>query len=335
MTSLANHIKTSITQPLKWLAIVTVALLAYGGSASANSDLITIGTGGPAGVYFAAGNALCHMFHIDAEKEGMADRCAAANTNGSNENISRVIGGEFAFGVAQSDWQYHAMNGNAFWADNPQSDLRSVMSLHAEPFQVIVAPNAGIREWRDLAGKRVNIGNLGSGHRGTMEEMLKVSGWKLSTFAKATQMSSSEHARALCRDDIDAFVFSVGVPSKGVQFALDRCDAEILDLRSSPAQALVGDDRPFYSWTTISPAAYPQLARPVTTFGVRATLITSAAMSDDLVYRMTKAVFENFPLFRNRHEAFQELNMQEMIADGLSVPLHPGAEKYYKEKGWL
>lgn len=298
-------------------------------------SLVMIGTGSPNGVYFSVGNAICKMLHQSKDAMDVGMRCGVTATNGSNDNISRVMGGEFALGVVQSDWQFHAINGSSHWQDNPQDDLQAVMSLHAEPFQVITAADSGITAWADLLGKRVNIGNIGSGHRGTMEEMLKMAGWKLSSFAKATQMASTEHARALCQGDIDAYVFSVGVPSKDVRFALDRCNATLIDLKDSPASQLVTADRPFYSWTTISPAAYPQLDAAITTFGVRATLVTRKDVPEELVYQTVKAVFDNFANFRSEHKALDGLDKKGAISDGISAPLHAGALRYYKEQGLL
>ena len=151
--------------------------------AEAKSRFISIGTGGPTGVYFVVGNAVCRMVHREAaegRKKGRKHgiRCSAPSTGGSNYNIGQIKEGELQFGVAQSDWQHHAYNGSSKWKGKQYSKLRAVFSVHPEPFQLIARKGSGIKSWSDLKGKVVNIGNPGSGQRGTMEVLMKKKGTK-------------------------------------------------------------------------------------------------------------------------------------------------------------
>jgi len=301
---------------------------------------ISIGTGGPTGVYFQVGQAVCQMVHAEAaegRKTGMKHgiRCSAPSTGGSTYNISQIAQGELDFGVAQSDWQFHAYNCSKTDKVTCFEDLRAVFSVHPEPYQIIAAKGSGIRSWNDLAGKRFNIGNPGSGQRGTTEELIEGHGWTLDKFAQTTELTSTEQSSALCDGKIDAYGYTVGVPNAGVSVATDGCDAYIVDLSDDPAARKLVEDNPYYAWATIPKGTYKTTTGDVTTFGVKATFVSSAKVPDDVVYAVTKAVFENLDTFRKLHPAFENLDPKEMITTGLSAPLHPGAKRYYEEKGWL
>lgn len=298
---------------------------------------ITIGTGGPTGVYFAAGNAICRLIHKEAaegREEGRPHgmRCAAPATDGSKENIEQVAEGELDFGIAQSDLQYHAYKGDKPEAIRAVPALRSVFSIHAEPFQLIVGGDSQIASFADLKGKRVNIGNPGSGQRGTMEVLMKAYGMSARDLQTASELTSSEQANALCAGEIDAFGYSVGVPNAGVAVATDGCGARIIPLDGTVEKALVAAS-PFFTFATIPAGTYSTTEKDVTTFGVVATLITSADTDERIVYELTRAVMENIDDFRKLHPAFAKLEPKRMAKDGLTAPLHPGALRYYNERG--
>ena len=305
----------------------------------AGKTFISIGTGGPTGVYFVVGNSVCRMVHKEAaegRKKGRKHgiRCAAPSTAGSNYNIGQIGAGELDFGVAQSDWQFHASNGSSKWKGKKQGKLRAVFSVHPEPFHIIVGKNSGIKSWNDLKGKRVNIGNPGSGQRGTMEVLMAAHGIAASDFKVATELTSSEQSTALCDGKIDAYGYTVGVPNAGVAVATDGCGASIINLNGSAEKGLVNAN-PFYAFATIPAGTYATTKSDVTTFGVKATFVSSADVAEDVVYEVVRAVFENIEDFRKLHPAFANLSHEQMISDGLSAPLHAGALKYYKEKGWM
>ena len=305
----------------------------------AGKTFISIGTGGPTGVYFVVGNSVCRMVHKEAaegRKKGRKHgiRCAAPSTAGSNYNIGQIGAGELDFGVAQSDWQFHASNGSSKWKGKKQGKLRAVFSVHPEPFHIIVGKNSGIKRWNDLKGKRVNIGNPGSGQRGTMEVLMAARGIAASDFKVATELTSSAQSTALCDGKIDAYGYTVGVPNAGVSVATDGCGASIINLNGSAEKGLVNAN-PFYAFATIPAGTYATTKSDVTTFGVKATFVSSADVAEDVVYEVVRAVFENIEDFRKLHPAFANLSHEQMISDGLSAPLHAGALKYYKEKGWM
>ena len=328
---------------MKRIILTTAAvLLAVGLSGAADAAkkvFIAIGTGGPTGVYFATGNAICRLVHktaAEGRKKGRKHgiRCSAPSTGGSNYNIGQIKAGELDFGVAQSDWQYHAVNGSGGpWKGKAYKKLRAVFSVHPEPIQIIVGKNSGINGWDDLKGKKVNIGNPGSGQRGTMELLMKQAGWTKKSFKLAAELTSTEQSKALCDGKIDAYVYTVGVPNAGVSIATDGCGARIVNFNNKIAKMNVVSSKPYYAWATIPKGTYKTSASDVTTWGVKATFVTSADTPDSVVYEVTRAVFENIDDFRKLHPAFANLDPKQMVSDAISAPIHPGALKYYKEKG--
>jgi len=328
-----------LARTLSVAGALAAAAVMLPGAAQAQQKFIAIGTGGPTGVYFVVGNAICRMVHKEAaegresgRKHGI--RCAAPSTGGSIYNINSIRQGELDFGVAQSDWQYHAFNGTSRFKDNPFPEIRAVFSVHPEPFQILAGKDSGIQSWEDLKGKRVNIGNPGSGQRGTFEVLMEAHGIDESWFGQTTELTSTEQSGALCDGNIDAYGYTVGVPNAGVAQAADGCGAYIIDLQTDAVKKLV-DENPFYAFTTIPEGTYSTTTEDVTTFGVMATFVSSADVPEDVVYEVTRAVFENLDDFRKLHPAFANLKPEDMITKGISAEIHPGAMKYYKEKGWM
>ncbi|MGD8429435.1 MAG: TAXI family TRAP transporter solute-binding subunit [Ectothiorhodospiraceae bacterium] len=318
----------------KLLATLLTGAMTFGMSMSASAEqFVTIGTGGVTGVYYPAGGAICRLMNKDRKDHGI--RCSVESTGGSVYNLNAIRDGELDFGVAQSDWQYHAYNGTSKFKDQgPFKKLRAVFSLHPEPFTVVARADSGIKNFADLKGKRVNVGNPGSGQRGTMEVLMEAMGWKMSDFALASELKSAEQASALCDNKIDAFVFTVGHPSGSIKEATTACDTNLVNVNNDAVKKLV-DDNPYYSFATIPGGMYRGTDEDVTTFGVRATVVTTSDEPDDVVYNLVKAVFENFDDFKSLHPAFAVLKKEEMIKQSLSAPLHAGAKKYYEEAGLM
>ncbi|MGE0310717.1 MAG: TAXI family TRAP transporter solute-binding subunit [Lautropia sp.] len=315
------------------LALAVGATLAASAPAHAQQKFITIGTGGVTGVYYAAGGAICRLVNKDRKQHGI--RCSVESTGGSIYNINTIRAGELDMGVAQSDWQYHAVNGTSSFKDQgPFKDLRAVFSLHPEPFTVLARKEANIKSFEDLKGKRVNVGNPGSGTRASMEELLQALGWKLSSFSLASELKADEHGAALCDNKIDAFFYGVGHPSANIQDPTTTCGAKLVPLTGKAVDDLVSKN-PYYAKAQIPGGIYAGNKEPTQTYGVLATMVSSTKTSPELVYQVVKAVFENFEDFKKLHPAFANLKPENMIKDGLSAPLHDGAAKYYKEKGWI
>jgi TRAP transporter TAXI family solute receptor len=315
------------------IASAFVAAAALPPVAHAQQRFVTIGTGGVTGVYYAAGGAICRLVNKDRAKHGI--RCSVESTGGSVFNINTMRAGELDMGVAQSDWQYHATNGTAVFKDQGAfKEMRAMFSLHPEPFTVLARKEANIKSFADFKGKRFNVGNPGSGTRASMEELLNAMGWKLSDFSLAAELRADEHGAALCDNKIDGLFYGVGHPSANIQDPTTTCGAQLVSLTGPAVDKLVKAN-PYYAYATIPGGLYANNPNPTQTYGVLATFVTSSKVPADVVYNVTKAVFENFDEFKKLHPALGILDPKKMIKDGLSAPLHEGAIKYYKEKGWM
>lgn len=296
-------------------------------------EFITIGTGGVTGVYYPTGGAICRLVNRGRKEHGI--RCSVESTGGSVYNINTIREGELEFGVAQSDWQYHAYNGTSKFEEAGKFEkLRSVFSVHPEPFTVVARADAGIKNFDDLKGKRVNIGNPGSGQRGTMEVLLEAKGMTTDDFKLATELKPAEQSAALCDNQIDAMVYTVGHPSGSIQEATTACDSVLVTVDGEAVEKLV-EDNPFYRMATIPGGMYRGSDEDTMTFGVGATFVTSADVSEEAVYTVVKSVMENMDAFKKLHPAFANLDPKSMATASLSAPLHAGAAKYYKEAGLI
>jgi hypothetical protein len=328
-------------------ALLSLCLLALVGCAAERAPLSTtptaapqraagtiyIGTAGVTGVYYPAGGAVCRLVNDYRARHGL--QCSVESTEGSAANIAGIEAGDLDFGVVQSDLQYEASRGvGRFASAGAFEELRSVFSLHAEPFTVVALSNAGITTFDDLPGKRVNIGNPGSGQRATMEALMQAEGWTGDSFALVTELDSTAQSQALAAQTVDAIVFTVGHPSGAIHEATKVADVRLIPVTGPAVDGLIAD-APYYAKAVIPGGFYRGTSSDTPTFGVRATLVTSTATSDEVVYQLVKSVFEGFDRFRALHPALGQLDKREMIKAALTAPLHPGAERYYREAGLL
>ena len=299
----------------------------------AAEEFITIGTAGQTGVYYVVGQSVCKLINRNTSEHGF--RCTAPATGGSIANLNAIAGGDMNFGIVQSDWQYHAYNGTDVFAEaGPNKELRSVFSAHADVVTVVARADAGIATLADLKGKRVNIGNPGSGSRATAEVLLAVKGIAVGDLGLASELKSAEQSAALCDNKIDAMMFSAGHPVGNIQEETVACDTVFLQVVGPDIDELV-EETPYYSKATIPAGMYRGQPDTVESYGPLATLVTSTGTSDEAVYQIVKAIFDNFDRFKALHPAFVNLNEADMISDGIIAPLHAGAVRYYKERGWM
>jgi TRAP transporter TAXI family solute receptor len=314
----------------------SLAAIALTGALSISAmatEYVTIGTGGVTGVYYPLGGSICRLVNKGKKEHGV--RCSVESTGGSVYNINTIRAGELEMGVAQSDWQYHAYKGDSkFKSKGAFKDLRAIFSVHGEPFTVVARADSGIKNFDDLKGKRVNIGNPGSGQRGTMEVVMDAKGWSKSDFKLASELKASEQSKALCDNKIDAMVYVVGHPSGSIKEATTTCASKLVTVADSTIDKIVKNND-YYKYTTVPGGMYKGNPNDIKTFGVAATFVTSAKVSEKVIYAVVKSVFENFDTFKKLHPAFRHLTKKDMIHNGNSAPLHRGAIKYYKEAGLL
>ena len=320
------------------LAAIAFGFVTHFGAAAtpavaAEQTFLTIGTGGVTGVYYPAGGAIARLVNKGKAQHGL--RATVESTGGSVYNVNAIASGELDFGVVQSDVQFDAVKGqNKFAESGPNADLRAVFALHPEPFTIVARADSKIKNFEDLKGKRVNVGDPGSGQRSTMEVVMKKLGWKMADFKLASELKAAEMAGALCDNKIDAFAYTVGHPNGSIQEAHTACDAVLVNVTGKAIAELVAAN-PYFSTATIPAGMYRGNAADTTTFGVSATIVTSAKVPAETVYQVVKAVFENFDEFKGLHPAFANLDKKHMIKDALSAPLHDGAVKYFKEAGLM
>ncbi|MGB1239456.1 MAG: TAXI family TRAP transporter solute-binding subunit [Pseudomonadales bacterium] len=318
------------------LGVLSAGLIGLSAAAplqAAEKQHFSIGTAGQTGVYYVVGQSICKMVNRKSEQHNL--RCSAPSTGGSIANLNSIRTAGLDMGVVQSDWQYHAYNGSSkFEQAGANKELRAIFSLHSDVFTLVTRADANIANFDELKGKRVNIGNPGSGQRATMLTLMDAKGMKLEDFKLAGELKSSEQSQALCDNKVDAFVMTAGHPVANIKEATSTCDTRILDVQGPAVENLIAQ-YPYYGPATVPGGMYKGTPEDVKTYGVKATFVTSTKASDDIVYEMVKAVFENFDRFKRLHPAFARLNEKEMISVGLSAPLHEGAVRYYKERGWL
>lgn len=318
---------------LMFLLALAVAVCFVPVTQVAAQEFVTIGTGGVTGVYYPTGGAICRLVNKSRKDHGI--RCSVESTGGSIYNLNTIAAGELDMGVAQSDWQYHAYNGTSKFADQgPNKDLRAVFSVHPEPFTMVARADSGIRNFDDIKGKRVNIGNPGSGQRGTMDVVMEAKGMSVDDLKLASELKAAEQASALCDNKVDAMVYVVGHPNGSIKEATTSCDSVLVNVDGPAIEKLIAE-LPYYRVATIPGGMYRGNPEDTTTFGVGATFVSSADVPEKVIYNVVKAVFDNFEEFKKLHPAFSVLKKEEMVKDGLSAPLHDGAKKYYKEVGLL
>ncbi len=320
---------------MKKLAVVmsTAVFVCIGMTDAQATQFVTIGTGGVTGVYYPTGGAICRLVNQTRKEHGI--RCSVESTGGSIYNLNMIRAGELDLATVQSDWQYHAYHGtNKFKEQGPNKELRAVFSVHPEPFNVVARADSGIKNFQDIKGKRVNIGNPGSGTRATMKTLMSALGWTVADFKIASELKADEQSKALCDNKVDVIIFPVGNPSGTIEEATTTCDSVLIDVTGPEVDGLVKDND-FYRYATIPGGMYRGNPKDIHTFGVGATFVSSTKVPDEVIYQVVKAVFDNFEAFKNFHPAFAHLKPEEMIKDGLSAPLHNGAIKYYKEAGMM
>ncbi|MEZ5923421.1 MAG: TAXI family TRAP transporter solute-binding subunit [Hyphomicrobiaceae bacterium] len=314
-------------------------LLPASAQTSPSSTEVSIGTGSPIGVYYVAGNAICRLVDRKAAT-GSGPRstrpmsCSAPSTPGSIFNLDALRRRQLTFAVVQSDWQLHAFRGGDRFAGTSFASLRSVLSLHPEVFQILAGRGTGIETFSDLKAKRISLGEKGSGTRSTFGILMQAYGIDISYFSRAVEVPFSEQNDLLCNGELDAVAYAIGMPNALVRDAIERCGATLVEIAGDAVEKLALENKS-YSQVVIPAGTYKDVQRPVPSFGVLATLVTRADTPEDIVYNLTRTIFEGLEDLKSMHRAFANLKRYEMIQRGLTAPLHAGALRYYVEQGWV
>ena len=312
--------------------IATAALLgALTIPAFASTEFVTIGTGGVTGTYYPTGGAICRL--VNQYKKETKIRCSVESTGGSVYNINTIKNSELDFGIAQSDVVYQASNGTGKFDGKTVKKLKSVMAIYPELLTLVTRKEANINSISDVKGKRINLGNPGSGNEATALTLFDASGIKKEDLKFAGALKASEMPDALRDNKIDGYFYMVGHPTANIKDASNSVDVKITPLQGSNIDALV-KKFPYFAKADVPGGMYKGNPEPTPTFGVKAVLVTSDDVSEKAVYTVVKAILENFDKFKKLHPAYNNIT-KESLLDGLSAPLHEGAKKYFKEAGLL
>jgi TRAP transporter TAXI family solute receptor len=292
---------------------------------------VKIAAGAPAGVYDDLVRNIARIVNEHEVSTGI--RLESVTSAGSMANINAVTAGDVQFGIAQTDDQFNAVNGLGAWADKgAQEDLRSVTGIYYELVTLMAGGDSDIRSVADLQGKRVDIGLAGSGTRQNAIDALEAAGLDWQKDIRLSEINLDDRLTAFMHGELDAFFFTVGHPSLEVKFATASVrGARLISLEGIDSLLV---EHPYYSVQTIPLGRYPRALNEASaqTVGVRATLVTSANVPDEVVYEVTKTAFENAEKFPQYYPAFAELRSGDIL-EGLAAPLHPGALKYFQEAG--
>lgn len=294
---------------------------------------VAVGTGRPGDTSFPLGGSICRLFNLDVSLTG--ERCAVVPTANPVATVAQLRDGSIDVGIVPSDVLADAVAGaGLFAAQGPWPELRGLLTGHADAFTIVVRRELGIHSATQLQGRRINMGRIGSGERFSMERIMSAVGLTRNDFAQVLELSLAEQHRALCANELDAIVYEVPHPSGLIEDAVRMCGGVIVDV-SGPSIDDMLRQHPEYERTIIAGGTYLGIPYDVQTLGIRAVVVTTTGLSDALAYGITKSVFENIDDFRRLHPAFSMLSATEMMGVGGSVPVHAGAARYYRERGWM
>jgi TRAP transporter TAXI family solute receptor len=316
-----------------WVAFAGLAS-AWSGASPAAATEVAIGTGEPGSSYHQLGRALCRLIDLGRDEHGLT--CEPLTTPGGLFNLSNVRGGAIEFGLVPSDLHYYAVeqSGPFQFVDTTYENIRSLFSLYAELFTLVAHRDAGIAGLDDLRGRRVNNGVWGSAERGFVDALIAAKGWSTKDFLLAEQLPVSQQSLAFCHGRLDAIVYSASHPNRDVGRVLELCDAVLVGVAANELTA-IQKRSPFYLAGEIPADSYPQATEPVTTFGIKVTLISSEETDAEIVYEVVKAVFENLDRLKRSNRSLMPVAPSEMMTDGLTAPLHEGAKRYFEEAGLM
>ena len=296
-----------------------------------SAEFITIGTGGVTGTYYPTGGAICRL--VNQYKKETKIRCSVESTGGSVYNVNTIKNGELDFGIVQSDIVYQASRGEGAFKDAAIPKLKSVIAIYPELLTLVTRKDANINSLLDIKGKRINLGNSGSGNEATALTLFNESGIKKEDLKFAGALKASEMPDALRDNKIDGYFYMVGHPTANIQDAANSIDVKIVPIDGANIDALI-KKYPYFAKSNVSGEIYKGNDTDIPTFGVKAVLVTSDDVSVDAVYTVVKAILENFDEFKQLHPAYSQITKKSLL-DGLSAPLHEGAKKYFQEAGLL
>lgn len=311
------------------------AMLGCGGCTSNNGTgdegkkvFAKIGTGSSQGVYYPTGLHIKEL--VEDSDSGPDVSLTVAESGGSEANINGILGENYDFGIVSADVLHQAQAGEGAWEGKPQKDLRAAFSLHTEAVTLVATEESGIKTVADLKGKRVNLGNAGSGTYTGALAVLEMAGLSLED-VKAERVKAGDAPQLMKDGKLDAFFYVAGHPNAAFEQATVQ-SKPVRFISIEPTADLL-KEHPYYSATTILMSRYPKATNEeeeITTFGVKAILVTRTGVPEAVVEKVTREVFENLDKFKGLHDSRSQLTKKGMSSK-VSVPFHDGASKYFQE----
>lgn len=314
------------------MTLVMLATLGLGCSSSdsgeqtppAKTQYINIATGGTAGTYFPLGGAMAEILNNNIP----GVNATAEATNASVANVNLLKGGSVQLAFIQNDVSYYADKGEELFKDNQVTGLRALATLYPETVQLITLQSSGIKSVADLKGKRVAVGAAGSGVEANARQILLANDITYDDI-KVQYLSFAEAANGLKDGNIDAGFITAGFPTAAIQDIAAQHDVVLVPVEDATADKLI-EQYPFYTKVTIPAGTYPKQDADVQSVAVKAMLVTTEDMDDQMAYDIVKAIYSNLDRLKAAHSV-GELITKESAKDGISIPMHPGAEKYFNE----
>lgn len=309
-------------------SVLVIGLLAGcgGGEKKPAKQFVNIATGGTAGVYYPLGGAIAEI--LNKAIPGM--NATAQTTGASVANINMLKDKKIELGMVQNDTAYYALNGAEMFKDKKVDGIRGVSTLYNETVQIVVMENSSIKSINDLRGKKVAVGAIGSGTEANARQILEVYGLTYNDLSPQ-YLSYAEASNGLKDGNVDAAFLTAGYPTAAVQDLAFQKKVNLLSFDADKANALI-KKYPFYAKQTVKANTYPGQTADVQTVAVKAMLVVPESMSADLVYEITKAIYANTDRLKAAHKLGEGIT-KETALEGMPIPLHPGAEKYFKENG--
>lgn len=316
------------------LIVMLMASLTAGCSSSSEGEpkaekkFVSVATGGTSGTYFPIGGSIAEI--LNTKGEGF--NASAQATGASIENIGLINDGKVEIAMVQNDAAFYAYDGSAVF-EKKMPKVNGLCTLYNEPLQLVATAKSGIQSIADLKGKRVAVGSPGSINPINVEQIIAIYGLTFDDM-KVEYVSFAESAAQLKDGQLDASFVFAGYPTSAIIDVASQHDIVIVPIEDEKIAELT-TKYPYYSKTKIPAGTYTlKEDKDINTITVRAMLIINADLSEDMVYNITKTLFENLDTLHRSHSRAEDVTL-ETSQEGMSVPLHPGAEKYFKEKGIL
>ena len=315
-----------------WVAMLLLSLVAFLCAFNASTVLaakkfVSIASGWVVGVYYPLAGAISNIAH-----KNLPDIKITVESSGASvANAKLIAAGDADMAILQNDMAFYALQGVKPMFDKPVPNIRGITSLYQEHCQIQARKDAKIASVKDLKGKRVCVGPLGSGTEQNAMQILEMYGMKFDDFSKVERLTATESSDYLKDGRIDAAFYSVGVGAAGLVDTANTVDCVIVPIDVQTADALI-KKYPFFTKAIVPKGAYKGIEQDVPTVAVMAILVARAEMEEGMAYQITKAIFENLADIERAHAKGKELKLETAL-NGMSIPLHPGAEKFYKEKG--